>query len=115
MKEQLRSRTLCKLIATRIMAASSFTSFLIATLLAVVTFATMQVYKVPLGSSQVMTIAGGFLGSVFFLFILTALGNLERVWLGKDYKTSLFPEVVLCFFLSILISGLVHRVCSTVW
>ncbi|XP_062507267.1 protein KRTCAP2 homolog [Corticium candelabrum] len=96
------------------MAASSLVSFLLSTLLAVITFAIMQVYKVPLGATQPMTLVGGFLGSVFFLFMLTALSNMERAWLGEDYKTGLFPEVIACLFISMLVSGFVHRVCATV-
>lgn len=49
-------------------------------------------YKPWLTSSQVHTILGGYLGSILFVFSLTALGNLETYLFGKTVQVKLFPE-----------------------
>ena len=46
-------------------------SFLLSTTLILLLIALMQLYKVNLGSTQLMTIIGGFLGSMLFVSILT--------------------------------------------
>ena len=58
----------------------------VASILALLTFSGMQWAKPLLASSQPMTILGGFLGSILFVFILTAIGNLEQVLFGKGKK-----------------------------
>lgn len=54
-----------------ITALPSYTSFLFATTLTVLTFAGMQMFKTNLASSEWMTILGGFIGSQLFVFLLT--------------------------------------------
>ncbi|KAK7872692.1 hypothetical protein R5R35_002681 [Gryllus longicercus] len=95
------------------MATSSGTSFALASLLTVLIFSGMQMYRQWLASSQLHTIFGGYLGSVLFLLILTAVGNVETAMFGKNFQTKLFPEVILCLGIAMTASGMVHRVCTT--
>lgn len=95
------------------MAVSSGMSFLLSTTLAVLLFAGMQLYKVHLASHEWTTIVGGFLGSLLFCLILTAVSNFETLMFGKGFQTRLFPEVVVCVVAAMFASGLIHRVCVT--
>jgi hypothetical protein len=52
-------------------AVSSGTSFVLASILSILLFSGMQMYKHWLAASQVMTIFGGYLGSVLFVLSLT--------------------------------------------
>ena len=54
-----------------ILALPTSTSFFVASVLTLITFAGMQMFKSDLGSGKVMTILGGFLGSQMFVFLLT--------------------------------------------
>merc|ERR1712109_445349 len=84
----------------------------VASILALLTFSGMQWAKPLLASSQPMTILGGFLGSILFVFILTAIGNLEQVLFGKGFQTKL-PETISALMVAMAASGSVHRVCAT--
>uniref|UniRef100_A0A0K8R4A9 Putative keratinocyte associated protein n=1 Tax=Ixodes ricinus TaxID=34613 RepID=A0A0K8R4A9_IXORI len=95
------------------MAVSSGTSGMLATCLFMLLFATMQIYKSQLTSSQPMTIVGGFLGSVLFILILTAISNFETHFFGRNFQTKLIPEVVIAMVIAMAASGMVHRVCIT--
>jgi hypothetical protein len=53
------------------LAASSASSFLYSLLVALLLFASMQVFRSQLAASQPLTIAGGFMGSLVFLSLLT--------------------------------------------
>jgi hypothetical protein len=52
-------------------AVSSGTSFVLASILSILLFSGMQMYKHWLAASQVQTIFGGYLGSVLFVLSLT--------------------------------------------
>jgi len=104
---------LLEIISFPEMALSNGMSSVVSLILSVGVFSGMQLYRHQLASSGPLTILGGGLGSLLFLFILTAIGNFELLLFGKGYQTSLFPEVFVCLILALLASGRVHGVCIT--
>ena len=63
-------------------------------------------------ASQPATILGGFLGSILFVFLLTGLGNLEKIAFGNGFQTKL-PETLFCLVIAVMASASVHRVSAT--
>merc|ERR1719336_657132 len=75
-------------------------------------FSGMQVYKATLASSQMMTILAGFTGSILYVFLLTAVANLEKSIFGFNFQTKL-GEVGFCLLAAMSAAGPVHRVSAT--
>lgn len=96
---------------TKTLASSNSTSFLFSLLVALLLFASLQVFRNQLASSQPLTIAGGFLGSLVFISLLTvnkkknlnfesinldfesqAVSNFEMNTFGPNFQARVFPE-----------------------
>ncbi|XP_012251141.2 protein KRTCAP2 homolog [Athalia rosae] len=95
------------------MAVTSGVSFVLSSILTVLLFSGMQIYKGWFSSSQLHTVFGGYLGSILFILMLTAVGNLEATLFGKSFQSKLFPEVAGSLFVAMFASGMVHRVATT--
>ncbi|CAG2168357.1 unnamed protein product [Oppiella nova] len=92
--------------------ASNGVSFVLSLTLSTVLTAIMQMYRQVLSSSQPMTIFAGYLGSMLFLLILTAISNLEMSLFGKHFQSKLW-EVIISLVIALFVSGGVHRVSIT--
>lgn len=88
---------------------SNASSFLLSLLVALLLFASMQVFRSQIASTAPLTIAGGFLGSLVFLSLLTvtsrtkqthqdsfsfiqAVSNFEMNTFGPNFQARVFPE-----------------------
>ncbi|XP_026758808.1 protein KRTCAP2 homolog [Galleria mellonella] len=94
------------------MAVNSATSFILSSILALLIFSGMQMYKPLIVKSPLTIIFGGYLGSVMFMFFVTAVGNLEATLFGKNFQLKL-PEIILSMAVALVASGMVHRICFT--
>ncbi|EEB10394.1 Keratinocytes-associated protein, putative [Pediculus humanus corporis] len=74
------------------------TSIILSSMLAIVLFCGMQIYRHWLAATALQTIFGGYLSSILFVLILT---------------TKLFPEVSFCLAVSLFAASMIHRVCIT--
>merc|ERR1712243_334747 len=110
---QISLKAVARIEIDIIMALPTSVSCVVSSILCLITFAGMQLFKNQLGSSKMMTILGGFLGSQLFVFLLTAVNNFENMNLGRNFQSKLFPEVVICLLLAMFSAGLIHRVCVT--
>ena len=69
--------------------ASNGVSAVVSLALSLVLVAGMQVFKSTLASSQLLTILGGYLASLVFLFLLTGISNLEMNLFGDAFQAKL--------------------------
>ena len=81
------------------MAVSTNVSFLLSSVLAITTLAASQTFKAQLAETKGMTILGGGVASLFFMFVLTAIGNLEDILMGKGFELQLIPEGIAEFLI----------------
>lgn len=49
-------------------------------------------YKPLIISSQLLSLFSGYIGALFFICVLTAVGNLGSFVYGKSYQLKTFPE-----------------------
>ncbi|XP_060572311.1 keratinocyte-associated protein 2-like [Ruditapes philippinarum] len=94
------------------MAVSTGASLMLSTTLMVLCFAGMQMFRQQLGGAEYMTIVGGFIGSIVFILVLTAVNNFESLMFGEGFHSKV-PEVIFSLLVAMISSGLVHRVCVT--
>lgn len=94
------------------MTASHSTSFAVSASVSVIIVASELLFKSFLSSSQMLTIVTGFLNSMLFVFMLTAVSNLQMMSFGPGFQSK-FPEVLLCLTVACASAGLVHRVSVT--
>uniref|UniRef100_A0A0N5AEQ7 Dolichyl-diphosphooligosaccharide--protein glycosyltransferase subunit KCP2 n=1 Tax=Syphacia muris TaxID=451379 RepID=A0A0N5AEQ7_9BILA len=80
---------------------------------AVVAVTVGQVAKADLAGSRLGTVAAGGLGSIVFVFLLTAISNLQMASSGTQAKAGI-SEVTIALIISLIISATIHRVAFTV-
>ncbi|KHN72369.1 Protein KRTCAP2 -like protein [Toxocara canis] len=89
------------------------TSTILSFLAVLLLLAGIQVMKTELAASRAGTLVGGVLCSVLFVFILTAVSNMQMSSAGEGAKAGLF-EVIICLMLAVITAASVHRVTATV-
>ncbi|XP_065576740.1 protein KRTCAP2 homolog isoform X2 [Artemia franciscana] len=88
-------------------------SFLLSTALSIGIIGLMHFFKPIIVDSPSLTIFGGFSSSVLFVFVLTAINNLENVLFGDGFEANFIPEVVLALGAALSVAGTIHGVCVT--
>ena len=71
------------------MALNEGSSFVVSSIVSLLLFSGMQMFKTVLASTQMMTILAGFTGSILYVFLLTAVANLEKSIFGFNFQTKL--------------------------
>ncbi|XP_042513307.1 keratinocyte-associated protein 2 [Macadamia integrifolia] len=84
-------------------------SMLYSFLLSAVILSLQEMYRAKLASTELFTILGGFIGSLFFLVLLTFIGNFqETCGMRTGWGAVLLAEVI-----ALIAASTVHRVCIT--
>ncbi|KAH9425938.1 hypothetical protein DERP_014508 [Dermatophagoides pteronyssinus] len=95
------------------MAVSLGLSCIISSSLSLVIMAAMQIFRSQLIETKLLTLFAGYLGSLIFIFILTAVNNLQMSLFGKHYQSK-YTEVIFSLIVAMFTSGLVHQVAVTI-
>ncbi|KAH7713305.1 keratinocyte associated protein 2 [Aphelenchoides avenae] len=85
----------------------------VALVLALVAIAGGQLFKETLAASRQGTLIAGGLGSLVFIFTLTAISNAKMASVGSQEKSGL-NEVLIALVIAVIASGAIHRVSITV-
>jgi hypothetical protein len=88
-------------------------SVLLSSLLVVVFILVGQIFKESLASSRPGTLAAGGLGSLVFVFTLTAISNMKMSNVGSTSTCGL-TEVIGALFFGVITSASIHRVSATI-
>jgi len=84
---------------------SAGTTAMISGLLFLIVLSALQLSAQKLASTPQLTIVGGFVSSLLFVFALLCIGNLER--------ETKWVEVIVCVLVAMAAAATVHRVCIT--
>ncbi|KAL7644940.1 UNVERIFIED_CONTAM: hypothetical protein RMT77_004757 [Armadillidium vulgare] len=96
------------------MAVNTSTSLGVSLICCILVFSGLQMYRVVFSSSRLLTLVAGYSASWLFIFLLTAVSNLETIMFGKGFQAKLIPEVVISLVISCFAAAMVHRVSVTV-
>uniref|UniRef100_A0A915ATK6 Dolichyl-diphosphooligosaccharide--protein glycosyltransferase subunit KCP2 n=1 Tax=Parascaris univalens TaxID=6257 RepID=A0A915ATK6_PARUN len=88
-------------------------SSIISSLLVVLILGGIQIMKAELAATRPGTLIAGILCSVIFVFVLTAVSNMQMASVGDGARAGLL-EVVVCMLLAMIVAATVHRVSVTV-
>ncbi|CAB0032974.1 unnamed protein product [Trichogramma brassicae] len=77
------------------MAVDTKVSLVLSSIVTLLLFSGMQIYKPWLISTKLHVVIAGYIGSMVFLFSLTALGNLETILFGRSFQVKFIPEEIL--------------------
>jgi hypothetical protein len=78
----------------------------------VISIALIELSASALGSSELMTIVGGFLCSIVFALAAIFMGNAGSVLMGSGSALG-WGGVIVAELLALLVAASVHRVCVT--
>jgi len=84
---------------------SAGTTSLVSAFLFLIILSGLQIWSTKLASTPQLTIVGGFVSSLLFVFSLLCIGNLER--------ETRWIEVIVCVIIAMIVAASVHRVCVT--
>uniref|UniRef100_A0A0M3HQC3 Dolichyl-diphosphooligosaccharide--protein glycosyltransferase subunit KCP2 n=1 Tax=Ascaris lumbricoides TaxID=6252 RepID=A0A0M3HQC3_ASCLU len=88
-------------------------SSIISSLFVVMILGGVQLMKAELAATRPGTLIAGILCSVIFVFVLTAVSNMQMASVGDGARAGLL-EVVICMLLAMIAAATVHRVSVTV-